>query len=136
MCRLLLIVPILLIPLTLYAESDEAESPATAAQEGKPETGSAERFVMPVKTWLEDKAQGFEVLNPTLAESQKPRTTNKSALRQAIKKAQQAFPGTVLSASRTSGESVVSFKVKILSPAGVIKEISIVDSELEEHLDQ
>ncbi len=113
----------------LHSPSDNtfeaAPSPNESEKKGKNHT--AERFVMPVTQWLEKKAHQSRVLNPTGSKVAKPpQKKSNTTLRQAISKAQNTYPGTVLSATRFSeSENTMIYAIKILSAEGVIKEIRI-----------
>ena len=93
----------------------------------KKEVDTAERFVMPVSKWLEDKAHRSKVLNPVASQSSaRNKKSQATGLRQALVEAQKVFPGTVLSARKDINEDEsVYFVVKILSQDGVIEEVYI-----------
>jgi uncharacterized membrane protein YkoI len=111
-------------------KDNKVDTSTKESSELKPKQDSAEKFFMPVQTWLEEKAQKSSVLNPSQKNNRaKPNT--KSSLRDAIKKAQSMFPGTVLSAKRMDSRDAVFFKIKILSMDGIIKEIEVASSDLD-----
>jgi len=131
---LLLVQPFALPNLVLADEAEEGDGTKVEEAAPEPKEHKAERFVMPMTQWLEGKAHDSRVLNPTsdrINAQSKP--GKKGLLRLAIRKALKEYPGTVLSASKETGqEGLDHFKIKILSASGTINEVDISSADLSE----
>ncbi len=94
----------------------------------KPKTKKVERFIMPFTEWVEGKLHDSSLVNPTAKKAEggdNNTEKNQLTLRQAIKKALQQYPGTVLSAEKHALEHKPEYKIKILSKDGVIRVVSV-----------
>lgn len=108
----------------------EPEATSSITQENGPEPSSVERFVMPFNQWVEEKMQGSSILNPTSRQqSQTIESKPGISLRQAIEQARNIQPGTVLSAERIETNGQLSYRIKILSEAGVVRMVMIPEEQ-------
>lgn len=111
-------------------KSAKSTTPPTVEKENK-ESESFEKFVMPFTKWVEGQLHNSPLINPT----QNTKTTRQNAksqnkLRLAIKAALVEFPGIVLSATKHQKQESTVYQIKIISTDGIIKVISITDSEM------
>lgn len=92
----------------------------------KPKTEEVERFVMPFTKWIEGKLHSSPVVNPTKKQiSRKSKKSNQTGLRDAIKKALKIYPGTVLSADKSTQNGTREYRIKIISKSGIVKIVTV-----------
>lgn len=108
-------------------QSEEApDPPSWKNKKIAPETTPMERFVWPFTRWLEEKVHNTSLIRSPDAKLQdeqaEPQGLN---LREAIQQASDRYPGTVLSADKLEQDGKLEYRVKIISPQGVVKTLSV-----------
>lgn len=107
-------------------EVDVSPNDSNKPKKSAPKQEKVERFVMPFTKWVEGKLHNSPVINPTKDKAQRSaRKSNSNQMRQAIKKALKAYPGTVLSVDKSQRGALWVYKVKIISKSGVVKIVTI-----------
>lgn len=92
----------------------------------EPQTSKVERIVMPFTNWVEEKIHKSTLVNPAAHQQQQNQPSPQTiSLRQAIAKALAIHSGTVLSADRIETAGELQYRIKILSPGGVLREITV-----------
>lgn len=116
----------------LAQETDPViDADSVEAMEKPPKISDIERSVMPATQWLEKKLQNRPLIQPSiyLDDDKNEDNATQLTLREAIEKAKQQQPGTILSAKKIINEQSRLFEIKILSGSGIIKIIEIKDEK-------
>ena len=111
-------------------QEDQSESEKVEAGPRQKPIGAAERLLVPITDWLENKAHRSTVLNPRAQTDSSAKRKSYDKMRSAIETAQRQYPGTVLSAERQQQSDSVFYKIKILSAQGILKEVSVSEDDI------